>query len=162
MNIDLTSIIEESITLELNVSKVYSLFHNLFSDDAELWWKLVLEEKNHAALIQSGKDYFKPANKFPHNLLHQNLQNLKDINSELRSLIKNFENTPPSREEAFNIALKIENSAGELHFQIYMDEEANSTIDEVFKKLNKDDKEHATRIRSYMIKHSITVQSENR
>jgi len=36
-----------------------------------------------------------------------------------------------------------------------MDKEANSTIDIIFKELNKDDKEHAMRIRSYMEAHGI-------
>jgi ferritin len=161
MNKDVTSLIEESINLELNVCDIYSFFHKLFPEDAEFWWELVFEEKNHAALIRSGKEYFEPVNKFPHNLLHHSLQNLKDTNSKLLSLIKNFENTPPSREEAFNIAFKIENSAGELHFQKFMDEEANSTTDKIFKQLNKDDKEHAMRIRSYMEKHGISIQSDN-
>ncbi len=161
MNNAVTSLIEESINLELNISDIYSLFHKLFPDDAEFWWMLVLEEKNHAALFRSGKESFEPVNKFPYNLLHHSLQNLNDTNSELRSVIKNFENSPPSREEAFNIALKIENSACELHFQKFMDRETNSTIDEIFKKLNNDDKDHAKRIRSYMEKHGITVQSEN-
>ena len=161
MNNDVTSLIDESINLELNVSDIYSLFHKLFPDDAEFWWKLLLEEKNHAALIQSGKEYFEPINKFPHNLLHHSLQNLKDTNSKLRALIKKFEKTPPSREKAFNIAFKIENSAGELHFQEFMDEETNSTTDNIFKELNKDDKDHAMRIRCYAEQHGISVKSEN-
>lgn len=161
MNNAVTSLIEESINLELNISDIYSLFYKLFPDDAESWWMLVLEEKNHATLFRSGKESFEPVNKFPYNLLHHSLQNLKDTNSELRSVIKNFENSPPSREEAFNIALKIENSAGEPHFKKFMDRETNSTIDEIFKKLKNDDKDHAMRIRSYMEKHGITVQSEN-
>lgn len=136
MNNEVTSLIDESINLELNVSDIYSFFHQLFPGDAEFWWKLVLEEKNHAALIRSGREYFEPANKFPHNLLHHSLQYLKDTNSELRAQIKKFEKNPPSREEALNIALKIEDSAGELHFQKFMEEEANSTVDNIFKKLN--------------------------
>ena len=162
MNNDITALIEESINLELNVSEVYSLFHGLFPDDAEFWWTLLLEEKNHAELIQSGKEHFEPVNKFPHNLLHNNLQELKDTNSMLLSLIENFKNTPPSRQKAFNTALDIENSVGELHFQKFMDEEASSTVDRIFKRLNEDDKEHAIRIRFYMEKHGIPIESDNK
>jgi len=159
MNNDVASLIEESINLELNVSDIYSLFYKVFPDDAEFWWKLVLEEKNHAALIRSGKEYFEPLGKFPYDLLAPVLQDLKDANSRLDSLIKKYEETSPSREEAFNIAFKIENSAGELHFQKFMDKEGNSKTDQIFKELNKDDKEHAMRIRCYMEKHGISVQS---
>ena len=159
MHKDIISLIDESINLELNVSDLYLLFHNIFPDDEEFWWKLVLEEKNHAALIQSGKDHFEPLKKFPLKLLHHNLEELKATNNTLLSLIRNFEETPPSREEAFNIALKIENSACELHFQNFMDGESNSTIEDIFQELNRDDKEHALRIRSYMEAHGISVQS---
>lgn len=159
MNNDVTSLIEESINLELNVSKIYTHFYKLFPDDAAFWWKLVVEEKNHAALIRSGKEYFEPLRKFPHDLLAPLLQILKDANSRLDSLIKKYEETPPSREEAFNIALKIEESAGELHFQKFMDKEANSTTDNIFKELNKGDKDHAMRICRYMEEHGILVQS---
>ena len=159
MNNDVTSLIEESINLELNVSKIYTHFYKLFPDDAAFWWKLVVEEKNHAALIRSGKEYFEPLRKFPHDLLAPLLQILKDANSRLDSLIKKYEETPPSREEAFNIALKIEESAGELHFQKFMDKEANSATDNIFKELNKGDKDHAMRICRYMEEHGILVQS---
>jgi hypothetical protein len=159
MNNDVTSLIEESINLELNVSKLYTHFFKLFPDDAAFWWKLVVEEKNHAALIRSGKEYFEPLRKFPHDLLAPLLQILKDANSRLDSLIEKYEETPPSREEAFNIALKIEESAGELHFQKFMDKEANSTTDNIFKELNKGDKDHAMRICRYMEEHGILVQS---
>jgi ferritin len=159
MNNDVTSLIEESINLELNVSKLYTHFFKLFPDDAAFWWKLVVEEKNHAALIRSGKEYFEPLRKFPHDLLAPLLQILKDANSRLDSLIEKYEETPPSREEAFNIALKIEESAGELHFQKFMDKEANSATDNIFKELNKGDKDHAMRICRYMEEHGILVQS---
>jgi len=161
MNDDIVSLLDESINLERNVSELYSLFHNLFTDDAGFWWKLVLEEQHHAALIRCGKENFEPLNKFPHNLLHHNLQDLKDTNGKLRSLITEFQSNPPSREEAFNAALKIENSAGELHFQKFMSQESSLTIEKIFKELNRDDKDHAMRIRSYMEKHGIPVQSEN-
>jgi hypothetical protein len=160
MHKDIISLIDESINLELNVSDLYLLFHNIFPEDEEFWWKLVLEEKNHAALIQSGKDHFEPLKKFPLKLLHHNLRELKDTNSDLLSLINNFEETPPSREEAFNIALKIESSAGELHFQNFMDGEAKSAVENIFKELNRGDKEHALRIHSYMEAHGISVQSD--
>ncbi|MEA1926781.1 MAG: rubrerythrin family protein [Candidatus Auribacterota bacterium] len=157
MNNDITSLIEESIKIELNVSKIYLLFHELFPDDDEFWWNLTLEEKNHAALIQSGKEHFEPLNKFPDGLLADSLRDLRDTNSNLHSIIRNFEKTPPSRKEAFNTALNIEYSAGELHFQTFMDKESDSTVDTIFQQLNKEDKEHALRIRAYMEEHDIPV-----
>ncbi len=154
------SLIDESINLELNVSNLYSLFFKLFPEDADFWWQLVLEEKNHAALIQSGKEYFEPLNKFPYDLLANSLEEVKDMNSSLKSMIQKLESAPPPREDAFNIAFELENSAGELHFQNFMNKEENLKIDDIFKQLNKDDKDHALRIALYMEKHGIPLQTE--
>jgi hypothetical protein len=158
MDSDLDIRIEESIALELNVSEIYSLFRDLFPRDAEFCQELVMEEKNHAALIRTGRDYFEPINKFPHHLLEGSLQELEDTNNYLRSLIQAFKETPPSREKAFQVALEIENSAGELHFQDFMEEKNNSKIDSIFKRLNNDDKDHALRISSYMEENGIPNQ----
>ena len=77
---------EESIKLELRVADLYLLFHKLFPQDAKFWWKLVLEEKNHASLVISGKYFFEPQGKFPHGILEPDLQKQKDANSKLDSV----------------------------------------------------------------------------
>ena len=160
MNNDITALAEESINLELNVSKIYYLFYNYFADDANLWWQLALEENDHADLIRHGIEKFEPIGEFPHEILSDSLQDLKSTNKKLRSLLKQFKDIPPSRELAFNTALEIEASAGELHFQHFMDKETNSKIDELFQFLNRGDKDHAKRIRSYMKNNNISVESE--
>ena len=71
-----------------------------------------------------------------------------------------FKDIPPSRNLAFNTALEIEDSAGELHFQDFMDKETNSEIDELFQFMNRQDKDHAKRIRSYMEDNDISVESK--
>jgi ferritin len=161
MNNDITALAEESINLELNVSEIYYLFHSFFPDDENFWWKLIQEEKDHAALIRGGIEEFEPIGEFPHVILSNSLQDLKETNKKLRSLLKQFKNIPPSRELAFNTALEIEASAGELHFQHFMDKETNSKIDELFQFLNREDKDHAKRIRSYMKDNDISVESES-
>jgi hypothetical protein len=162
MNNDIAALAEESINLELNVSEIYYLFHSFFPVDANFWWKLVIEEKNHAALIRNGIEQFEPIGEFPHEILSDSLQDLKGTNKKLCSLLKQFKNITPSRELAFNTALEIEAYAGEFHFQNFIDKEANSTIDEIFQLLNREDKDHAERIRSYMKDNDISEQSERR
>ena len=117
MNEELSLIIDESIQLELNVAQLYRIFHATFPEDASFWWRLFLEEENHAALIRSIKETFMPVGKFPDEIFCNSLENLKKNNTELRSLIRKFQDIAPSREDAFNIALKIEQSAGEIHFR---------------------------------------------
>lgn len=156
MDKNFSFLIETSITLELTVAKLYFLFHELFPEDEAFWWQLALEEKNHASLIESGQKSFGPMGKFPTGLLKGSFQELEHAIRDIESFIKQYESTPPSRETAFNTAVNIENSATELHFQLFMEKESDLRIDEIFKKLNKDDKDHEKRILSYMKTHGIS------
>ena len=66
MENDLIQLANEAMRLEYNVSKLYMIFRDAYPEDAEFWWKLVIEESNHAALIKSGLDYFMPEGYFPY------------------------------------------------------------------------------------------------
>ena len=118
-------------------------------------------EKDHVALIRGGIEEFELIGEFSHEILFNSLQDLKETNKKLRSHLKQFKNILPSRELAFNTALEIETSAGELHFQHFMDKETNSKIDELFQFLKRGDKDHAKRIRPYMKDNDISVESES-
>ena len=158
MNKELSQLFDESIQLELNVAKLYETFYHAFPEDAHFWWKLVLEEKNHASLLQSGKDRFEPLGKFPIEMLSSSIQELKSVNSEIQDIIKKYQDTIPSREDAFNIAFKLEQSAGELHFQQFMEKESESELDKIFQRLNRDDKDHAIKVRMHMNDHDINIK----
>ncbi|MBN1307897.1 MAG: hypothetical protein JXA18_08275, partial [Chitinispirillaceae bacterium] len=139
------------------VGNLYLLFHELFPEDAPFWWRLAEEEKNHAALIRSGKEYFAPLDRFPRGMIHDNISELKETNRKVLSLIETCQARPPSRAEALNSALTIEQSAGECHYQKFMDEKEGSPIEKIFRELNDGDNEHALRIRAYMEKNGISV-----
>lgn len=156
-----SSLLDESIQLELNTAELYKIFHKTFSEDVEFWWRLYLEEENHAALIRSGKENFLPLGKFPLDLVSKSLEELKQANAALLTFIKTCRETPPSREEAFNIAIEVEESAGEIHFQEFMERKAKSNIDDIFQRLNKEDKDHAIRIRSYMEDQGIKIRKKD-
>ena len=51
-NRNVKELIDQSIQLELLVSKLYFIFYESYSEDAAFWWKLVEEEKNHAAITK--------------------------------------------------------------------------------------------------------------
>jgi ferritin len=146
---DLLQLANEAMELEYNISKLYMIFRDSHPEDAEFWWKLVLEESNHAALIKSGLDYFMPEGVFPYEIF-PSMDDLQEANKELRSLLSKYATHPPSRDIALNIALKTEISAGEIHFQRAMTKSTDSEIMQLFRTLNQDDKDHAKRIRVYM------------
>lgn len=146
---DLIKLIDESIELELNVSKLYSLFHKLFPEHGDFWWTLSIEEKNHASLLLTGKQHFTSMGMVPENILATRLEILEVTNYELKFLIDKFSQTPPEEEDAFNLAIQIEESAGELHFQKFMNSGSNNPLEEIFRNLNNDDRDHAKRIKRY-------------
>ncbi|MBN2415088.1 rubrerythrin family protein [bacterium] len=143
-------LIDESIQLELNVGEIYRMFQHMFPQDHDFWWTLALEEQNHAALLRSGKEIFAPRDQFPEDLLAKSIRDLKKTNTMLRQMRAEYTTSPPDREMALRTALELEHSAGELHFQHFMDQTDGTPADTIFRKLNKDDKDHAARIQAYM------------
>ena len=150
MNEQLSKQIEESIKLELNVAELYNLFATAFREDFDFWQELCWEEKHHAHLIRTMKKPLLSSEEFPKELLSYSLENLIEVNNTLKSLIKKYNNKPPSRKDAFNIAISIEKSAGEIHYQHAMDVPFYLNYMEIWQKLNEDDKNHVKRISAYM------------
>lgn len=150
-------LISESIRLELNAANLYQLFYNLFPEDEQFWWKMMIEEKGHAALLETGKENFLPLGKFPVNLLAESINEVKASNEVLEELIEKFEQDPPSREEAFKAAFNLENAAGEIHFQLFVDGESQTQMEKVFQKLIREDKDHELKLKEYMLKNNISL-----
>lgn len=150
-------LLEEAIQLELLVADLYVFFCQTYPEDAGFWWKLSLEEKNHAALLRSGREHFLPVGQFPAELIPSVLGTLTVKNRELAATIDRFREAHPDRAEAFRFAFELENSAGELHFQHAMADhhDSESQAMEIFRNLNRDDRDHAERIRQYMRNNKI-------
>ncbi len=149
MTKELEKIIDESIKLEQNVAALYTIFSVTFTEDSDFWKDLVLEEENHASLIREGRKSFLVRGEFPHELLAPKLEMLISANKKLALLLKEYSKNPPSRETAFKVAFELENSAGEVHFQQAMEKPPNSELMAIFQHLNRDDRDHARRIRTY-------------
>lgn len=151
MSGDLRQLIGEATRLELNIAGIYLNFHHRFPDDANFWWRLIIEEENHAALLVSGKRYFLDAGMFPAELVGASLATLRRLNGELERIIRHDKEAPMSRDAAFSLAVRLEESVGEIHFQHAMHETERPTeAIRLFQSLNKADMDHADRIRSYM------------
>jgi hypothetical protein len=147
--------LDESIQLELNVSDLYQLFYSKFPEDSEFWWQISLEEINHAALIRSINDLFLPDNILPQGVIQTQSSELHQVNRSIRDRISNYKLNSPSRFEAFSYAYEIENSAGELHYELFMNENPVSNVEKIFQRLNGEDKNHALRIDNYMKMNNI-------
>ena len=160
MTEELEKIIDESIKLEVNISNLYTLFRKAFPDDAVFWADLALEEQHHASLIKDGRYTLISDGEFPLGLLAPKLQMLEDVNGTLSNLLEEYSKTTPTRETAFNIAFKLERSAGEVHFQRAMEKAPTSTIMKMFQLLNVNDRDHAKRIQTYMSENGIEMRGD--
>jgi len=154
METEFIRLIDEAILLELQVSRLYLLFHESFPEDAEFWWQLAIEEKNHAALLKTVKKMKESRISIPAEILPPRISELSQTNHRLEQYMEEF-HEHPDRNRAFRVALELENSAGELHYEGYMKSTGNDALGKVFKKLNGDDNSHAERIKTYMRAHSL-------
>ena len=150
MENELRQLADEAIQLELNIAKLYMIFQDVCPHDVEFWWDMVIEEQNHAALLRSGVEFFMQAGLFPDEILPVSIADIQQANEKLISLIEKYDQKPPSRKEAFMIALQTELSTGEIHYQHLMTKATESRVVKLFQKLNEEDKDHAQRIQTYM------------
>ena len=160
MEPDIFQIVEEATTLELNVAELYLFFHHKFPDDSAFWWQLALEEKSHAALLRSGGEYLIKTGKFPPEIVPDALDPLVAVNKRLATILAEMQERTPSREEAFRLAIQLEESAGEIHFETFMKMPPRTSDGELFQILNQDDKDHARRLRAYAKAQGIYQEEE--
>ncbi len=148
-------IIEKAIEMELLLSDLYIALSHEFEEDKDFWWQISLEEKNHAAFLKSGRDIFIPFNKFPLEVLPENASTLEQVNNRIRTFIGYVEKKCVSRKEVFDLAVELESSAGETHYQTAMMKIPDSKILEIFQLLNEGDKDHKERMLQYMDENNI-------
>jgi len=150
MQYALEQFIDEAIQLELNAAEIYSIFSETIPEDANFWAILAWEEKNHASVLKTGEEVLIPMDKFPMEILPNVIQTIVDTNLWLNSLKEKFAEIKPDRETAFAIAIKIESSAGEQHFQRVMENPSDSNMVKILQELCEDDLNHLSRVREYM------------
>jgi len=147
--------LKESIEMELNVGEVYQLFCVKFPQDYDFWWKISIEEMNHAALIESINDVFLTETILRANSLEKQTDDLREMNLAVKERIERYKLVPPARSEAFKYGFELENSIGEFHFELFMTTEPETPMEKIFQKLNGDDINHAKRIENYMKNNGI-------
>lgn len=159
MTKEMMNLINEAILVEKNVADLYMLFYRQYPEDAGFWWKISLEEQNHAALLKTARQMITSSVDVPDGLFPDAIAELERTNLEIREAMAAFEKRP-DRKRAFETAYRIEHSAGELHFDNFMKATSGSPVHEVFKKLNGADVDHARRIRQYMVDQGISTDPE--
>lgn len=154
MNTLKDSLVNEAINFELNLAKIYTLFKDLFEEDASFWLELSEEEMNHAAAIRKIKPFFDLDEKVAAELFQSSLDGFKKENEVLQEIIYSFKSNP-DRKRALEIAVDIEERGVEVHYQAFVSSEKESEIAKLFIALNGNDKDHAQHISTYIKKANI-------
>ena len=141
--------IELSYTLEKTVASFYLKLSEAFKEDAEFWWRLCLEEQNHASIFKSFMDGLLPVSLLPEELLDPDLGKIRAAINMLEEKLNNLDASPMSKHDACEFAISVEETAGEFFLQKAADEASDSDGVLIIKKLLHDDKDHAARIRKF-------------
>ena len=148
MDDPLEALLDEAIRHELNVSRLYFEFCQAFAEDSDFWWKLSVEEQGHAGLLRVGKTLF--GAEFGREMLPARAEELAESNRKLEEILEQIEHQPPSREDAFRIALEIETSTDALIYEHALQPEEDSAGSGIAQRIARDDLLHEERIRRRM------------
>lgn len=144
------AILERLVEIELKTSDLYTIFRNAREEDAEFWSGLALEEINHASIIKGAISSFVEEGLYPVEVPPPTLAELNQVVRRLNQLLAKFRKRPPTRASTFRIALEIEDSSGEVHYQRAVEATPQTVFLEMFQKLNAGEADHAQRIREYI------------
>jgi len=149
MNQQIIEALDEARKTELLCSELYFLYTDLFPEDVDFWWTLTLEEKTHAAILET-EYMFLQHNLMDETLLYKDLDALKKENERIERTLKEYKTRPPDKKEAYQFALSLENSGQEAYFQMLMSMSSNDRMVSILQELTGTEINHATRIQAFL------------
>lgn len=141
----LVELLDEAAALELNVGELYKLFSHACPEDQDFWWRIALEEGNHASLIEGAKKLVIDG-VVPRSILPADIRVLRDANTRIKTLHQAMKENPPSRKQALSTALELEEMAAEEHLQKFLGDHSDSRIVQMFQQLHAADQHHSERL----------------
>jgi rubrerythrin len=154
MSENLDTLLDEAIRHEHTVALLYFEFFQAFPDDADLWWKLSVEENGHAGLLEAGRKVF--GSEYGEEILPARVEYLVEANLMLEKLLEQMKERPLSREAAFRTALEIETTTDGMIFENALQPPEDSDASAISERIRRDDLRHASMIRAYMKEHGIS------
>jgi hypothetical protein len=155
MPVSITEVVDEAIRYEHNLAALYHSFSSIFTDDTELWWELSTSEEEHAMLLESGRTLFKE--EFARDTIPEDLDALRQSNESLETLLDEFEEAAPSREEAFRLTLDLEKDANEMTLHRILKIEKSQQADEIVTRIYDEDSAHAEKVLAYVNRRGISI-----
>lgn len=135
-------IIDLAVSIELECAALYEVFARSFADNEELvyFWKLYAEaERYHGATIRIHQAAF--SGDVDGQDLAVGADEARGVLEEIRGLRQKFERNAPPVAEAFQIAMRVEESSAELHGRT-MFFKLHPHFEELFLKMAEEDRAH--------------------
>lgn len=148
MKSQIIAALDEARKTELLCSELYFLYTDLFPEDANFWWTLTLEEKTHAAILETEYTFLQH-NLLDESMVYKDLDTLKKENARIARTIEEYKKDPPDKREAYQFALSLENSGQEAYFQMLMSMSSDDRMVAILQELAGTEKNHADRIRGF-------------
>lgn len=149
------NILDEIAKLELKLMELYNFFCDIFKKDEDaysVFFKLSLDEKSHAELVQYQKRVVrKNLNDFSE--VSINIDEIRNIITKSDKIIKSP--TPPTLEEAIKLALRFEKSAAEYHYKSAM-EQSNPEFASFLNNLASVDNDHFEILKKFAERKNVT------
>ncbi len=147
----------QCISQELLISEFYHLFERLFSEDSEFWRKILLEEVRHGSLLRAEIDQLCKTELLADNSDELDLEALHEQGSAITRLLAKLKENPPSREQAFSIALALENTSSEHTYRNLSVQDMSPRIQRLFRSLDGGNLDHIRRIKRYAAQQQIQI-----
>lgn len=145
-NRQLMSILTEQQRLEQNIARVYHLFSRLFTEDADFWYALYEEEKNHAEIYGRFLRGELPLTLLSEQIVFPDLEELRKHNSMIDEALDGFLARHKKKVDAYGFALQLEELGGEARFQRAMEQDSDSEALYLIQRINREEMDHHHRI----------------
>ena len=118
----------------------------------------MLEEIKHGRLLRTELENLSKAEILTEEAIPPDLDALLIQGSSIADLFLDLQESPPTRTRAFAIALALENSLSERHYQSSMHVDPVAPARCLLESLDRDEKGHAKKIEHYAERHGISTE----
>jgi hypothetical protein len=140
-----------AVAVELSMGRLYRRLAGNFPEHADVWWRISMEEMNHASLLRAAKDLIPfgvNAQDFPLGAE----RDLRDLQQKIETADSEIEAGELDQPGAYERALALEYAVGEqgLQPQAYLDQ--SNPLGRILRRLHSETDDHSAIIRGLLEK----------
>jgi hypothetical protein len=142
------------ISIEAMTAEIYHSLSGLFPQVRDFWYDLALSEENHTNILLVAAGLHR-AGILTEYIVPPSLPRIHETFTLVSNSKKKVEADNFSLKDAFEMALEIENSTGEIYFQEVITRQTDSKVILELRKLLIDEQLHNVKIMSFMKTHGF-------